>query len=136
MKTKIWVLTSEAEDDVCVYDSEGEALETFEVAMIVEWQSHAPSSEKDNFPDGDPWQAHAVMADAVEGWPKWRIIPVEVDVPVPEAFRDLLTLAQWLDEFREDYRMNAVVRACEAAVAGAEASPAPGQPAVEGRANG
>lgn len=118
MKTKIWVLTSEAEDDVCVYGSEEEALGTFEVAMIVEWQAHAPSSERDNFPDGDPWQAHAIMASAVEEWPKWRVIPVEVEVPIPQAFRDLLTLAQGSEEFRDDYRMNAVLRACEAILEG------------------
>jgi hypothetical protein len=52
----------------------------------------------------------------------------EIDVPIPQAFRDLVTLAAGLEEFQSDPRMSAVLEACEALVGGAEASPVPAEP--------
>ena len=37
---------------------------------------------------------------------------------IPQCFLDLLTLAQGVDVFQDDYRMNAVLRACEAILEG------------------
>lgn len=100
------------------------------------------------FPDGDPAEANRLMSSQGYMWGEWDLTSHEVEVPIPQelqdelavrdrrvgalmqtcdglvkaalpqAFRDLLALAQGLDEFRDDYRMNAVLRACEAIVEG------------------
>jgi hypothetical protein len=62
------------------------------------------------------------MVEASHGeYGEWKLTSHEVNVPIPQAFRDLATLAAGLEEFRSDYRFTAVLRACEALVSSTDA---------------
>lgn len=141
MKTKIWVLSTCApgSDEPClpeVFTSAEAADARFAEWMQEEWEhfgaEDAGSGERAPFP-ADPLQAHEIMLSLNDMEDKrrfggWEITTHEMDVPIPQALRDLVTLAAGLEAFQSDERMNAALRACEALVGGAEASPAPAEP--------
>lgn len=78
---KIWILSTCIPEDCrpCapeVFTDEDDAMRRFEHLMRAEWASNAPSDEDGApfaFPDGDPEEAHNVMADANEGWGQWEL---------------------------------------------------------------
>lgn len=141
MKTKVWVLSTCApgSDEPClpeVFTSGASADARFAEWMKEQWEhfgaEDADSGERAPFPS-DPLRAHEIMLSLNDMEDKrrfggWEITSHEIDVPVPQAFRDLVTLAAGLEEFESDYRFTAVLRACEAIVSGAGASSAPAEP--------
>lgn len=126
MKTKIWVLSTCLPEEFApclphVFGSISDAEAGATRLLMEDWEHCAPcgdDGEKVPWP-GDWTEAANAMVEAGQGtYSPWELSAHDVEVPVPQAFRDLLTLAQGLDEFRDDYRMNAVLRACEAIVEG------------------
>lgn len=136
MKTKVWVLSTlfPMDNEVAtphVYAELGAAESEATRLIKDDWEYNAPTNDEC---EPDPWpddwrEASAAMVEASHGeYGEWKLTSHEIDVPIPQAFRDLVTLAAGLEEFESDYRFTAVLRACEAIVSGAGASSAPAEP--------
>ena len=135
MKAKVWVLSTccPGETDPCfpnVFATEEAAEAEAEMLLKEEWQHNAPVDlEGESRPWPGNWrEANAAMVEAGEAtFGGWELTSHEIDVAIPQAFRDLLLLARPLMEEAGDYHMMAVLEACEALADGAEASPAPAE---------